>query len=210
MGRALSVNNIIDYNPSVLRFEGLWKESFGAPELCGSWLIWGASGNGKTRFALQLCKYLCEFGKVTYNSLEEGLSKSMQKAIIATGMTGVSKKFTLLDQEPIEELKVRLSKRRSPDIIVIDSIQYTGMNYKDYKTLRSEFPHKLFILISHADGKEPAGRVAKSIRYDAFIKIRIEGYKALPVSRYGGGEPYIIWEEGSKKYWGETLKESES
>ncbi len=206
MARALSVNNIINYNPVTLPFEGEWEASFGKPELCGSWLIWGASGNGKTRFALQLCKYLCQFGKVAYNSLEEGMSKSMQDAVIATGMQDVSRRFTLLDQENISDLILRLKKRKSPGVVVIDSVQYTGMNYNDYKKLRSQFPHKLFVLISHADGKEPAGRVAKSIRYDAFVKIRVEGYKALPVSRYGGGEPFVVWAAGAEKYWGETIE----
>jgi len=204
MARALSVENIINYKPITLPFTDEWKSFIGTPELCGSWLIWGNSGNGKTRFALQLCKYLCKFGRVAYNSLEEGLSKSMQEAIIATGMQDVARKFMLLDKESLEELKERLSKRKSPDVVVIDSIQYTGMNYKDYKALKEKFPKKLFVLISHADGKEPAGRVAKSIRYDAFVKIRIEGYKALPVSRYGGGEPYIVWDVGAEKYWGES------
>lgn len=206
MARALSIENIINYNPVTLDFEGHWLASFGKPELCGSWLMWGASGNGKTRFALQLCKYLCQFGRVAYDSLEEGLSKSMQNAIIDIGMKDVSRRFVLLDKENITELAARLHRRKSPDIIVIDSVQYTGLNYGDYKKLREEFPKKLFILVSHADGREPAGRVAKSIRYDASVKIRIEGYKAFPVSRYGGGEAFTVWTKGADDYWGNINK----
>lgn len=200
MTRALSIENIINYNPVTLDFEGRWLASFGKPELCGSWLVWGASGHGKTRFVLQLCKYLCRFGRVAYDSLEEGLSKSMQNAILDVGMKDTARRFVLLDKENIADLIERLQRRKSPDIIVIDSVQYTGMTYNDYKKLRDEFPRKLFILISHADGKEPAGRVAKSIRYDAFVKIRIVGYKAFPISRYGGGEAYTIWEKGATDY----------
>jgi hypothetical protein len=73
------------------------------------------------------------------------------------------------------------------------------MNYSDYKKLRDNFRGKLFILVSHAEGKLPEGRVAKNIRFDAMVKIWVEGYMAWPVSRYGGGEPYIIWEEGAEK-----------
>lgn len=200
MARALSIENIINYNPVTLDFEGRWLASFGKPEQCGSWLVWGASGHGKTRFVLQLCKYLCRFGRVAYDSLEEGLSKSMQNAILDVGMKDTARRFVLLDKENIADLIERLQRRKSPDIIVIDSVQYTGMTYNDYKKLRDEFPRKLFILISHADGKEPAGRVAKSIRYDAFVKIRIVGYKAFPISRYGGGEAYTIWEKGATDY----------
>ncbi|MCK5015827.1 MAG: hypothetical protein KAS32_02045 [Candidatus Peribacteraceae bacterium] len=200
--RAKSVSELLTKKFKTMPFDGDWYASIGKPELAGTWIIWGNSGNGKTRFALQLCKYLTQFGKVAFNSLEEGASLSMRKAFTETGMEEVKRRLVLLDQEPISELFERLSKHKSPDIIAIDSLQYTGMKYKDYRTLRETFPKKLFILISHADGKEPAGRVAKSIRFDAFVKIRVEGYKAFPVSRYGGGEPYIIWHEGADSYWG--------
>ena len=181
-----------------LEFEGEWLDAIGKPEVTGTWLIWGNSGNGKTRFALQLAKYLATFGKrVAYDSLEEGVSLSLRTAIAETSMQEVSRRFILLDKEPVSELIERLSMRRSPDVVFIDSIQYTGMNYTDYKKLRDKFRHKLFILISHAEGKLPEGRVAKNIRFDAFVKIWVEGYRAFPVSRYGGGEPYTIWEEGA-------------
>ncbi len=205
LNRAISVSQLEAMTFNELPFEGDWHELIGNPELSGSWLIWGDSGNGKTRFALQLCKYLAKFCRVAYNSMEEGASKSMKKAFREVGMNEVKCAVILLDNEPIDELKVRLRRRRSPDVVVIDSIQYSGLNYRDYVALRAEFKNKLFILISHADGKNPAGRTAKSIRYDAFVKIRIEGYRAFALSRYGGGKPYTIWKEGSEAYYNEDL-----
>lgn len=184
-----------------MMFEGKWQELIGDPEIKGGWLIYGPSGNGKTRFAMQLCKYLSKFERVAYDSLEEGLSKSVQMAFRAVNMYEVKSRVFLLDAEPMDELIIRLKKHKSPNIVVIDSLQYSGMTYNDYKTLRSLFPQKLFILISHAEGKNPAGRVAKSIKYDAFVKIWVEGYRAFAVSRYGGGEPYTIWDEGADEYW---------
>lgn len=203
MARALSIKNIEDYKPVEMEFTGKWEASLGSPELIGSWLVWGNSGNGKTRFTLQLCKYLCKFGKVAYNSLEEGLSMSMKKAIIDVGMKEVNRKFVLLDREPLEELEARLEKRKSPDIIVIDSLQYFRVNQGDYDRFKKKFPGKLFIFISHAKGKEPKGSLAESIRYDAFVKIWIEGYKAFPVSRYKSNpEDFVIWSKGAEDYWG--------
>ena len=195
--RALTVNEIRNFKPVELNFEGEWKKAIGTPELTGTWLIWGNSANGKTRFALQLAKYLTNFRRVAYNSLEEGLSKSIQEAILATGL---DKDFYLLDKESMENLKSRLRKKRSPDIIFIDSLQYTGMNYNAYKELRAEFPNKLFIFISHAEGNEPRGNVAKSIKYDANVKIPVIGYAAYPQSRYGGGEKYVVWQYGFDKF----------
>ncbi len=205
MNRAVSVSQLETMTFNELPFEGDWEKLIGRPELCGSWLIWGDSGNGKTRFALQLCKYLAQFARVAYNSLEEGASKSMKKAFKEVGMSEVKRRVILLAKEPISELRIRLHKRRSPDVVVVDSVQYSGMNYRDYINLINEFPNKLFILISHAEGKHPAGRTAKSIRYDAFVKIRIEGYRAFAIGRYGGGQPYTIWHEGAAAYFNEDL-----
>lgn len=184
-----------------MEFDGEWLDMLGRPEMSGSWIIWGSSGSGKTRFALQLCKYLTRFGRVAYNSLEEGDSESLARAFDDVGMTEVSKRIILLDGEPIKELSERLLKRKSPDIIVVDSLQYTGMTYTDYKKLKSTHRNKLFVFISHADGKEPSGQVAKSVRYDSFVKIRTEGYRAFPVSRYGGGNPFDIWAEEAEIYY---------
>lgn len=190
------MNDIRAFNPKTIALEGIWLESIGCPELTGCWIIWGLSTNGKTRYALQLARHLAKFCKVAYNSLEEGLSKSMQDALIDVGMDNVSKNFKLLDKEPMNELAERLRRRKSPDVIFIDSLQYTGMTYADYKQLRAEFRNKLFIFISHADGKEPKGNVGKSIRYDAFVKIPVIGYEAVPQSRFGGGKPHVIWQKG--------------
>lgn len=199
--RAISVDEIIKKNFIEMAFDGEFKESFGTPERSGIWIIWGNSGNGKTRFSMQLAKYLTKFGRVAYNTLEEGARKSMQLAVVETNMREVSKHFIILDREPIMELKERLRKRKSPDIIIIDSYQYTGLTKREYVELKEEFGNKLFIFISHAEGKNPEGRTAKFVRYDADVKIRVEGYKAFPVSRYGGGEPYTIWHEGAEQYY---------
>lgn len=209
MARALSYKNIEDYKPVELEFTGKWEASFGRPEVKGSWLVWGNSGHGKTRFTLQLCKYLCQFGKVVYNSLEEGLSKSMQNAIIQVGMKETGRRFIFLDMESLTDLERRLEKRKSPDVVIIDSLQYFRMTQKDYDRFKKKFPNKLFVFISHAKGKEPKGSIAESIRYDAFVKVWIEGYTAFPVSRYvknGESEPFTIWTQGADDYWGNINK----
>jgi hypothetical protein len=203
--RALTIEDIRKYQAETLPFDGEWFEAIEKPELTGSLIIWGGSANGKTRFALQLAKYLSKFCKVAYNSLEEGLSLSMQHAIAEVGMSDAKRNFVLLDKESISDLKVRLKKQRSARVVIIDSLQYTGMTYADYKELRDTFRNKLFIFISHADSAEPKGNVGKAVKYDAFVKIRVEGYKAFPQSRYGGGKEYVIWKIGATNYWGTSL-----
>lgn len=192
--RAISVNDLLNRKFKGLEFEGEWLESFGQPEITGTWLIWGNSGNGKTRFALQLAKYLSGFCKVVYNSLEEGISMSLQRAVEQVDFRKCKNNVMILDKEHIDDLIKRLAKPRSAEVVIIDSLQYTGMTYREYKTIKDRFRNKLFVFVSHAEGKMPEGRVARSVRFDANVKIWIEDYKAYPVSRYGGGKPYVIWD----------------
>lgn len=200
MKRALTITDIRSYKATTYRLEGGLGDALGEVELTGSWIVWGGSANGKTRFALQLAKALAKHVRVAYDSLEEGLSLSMRHAIEAVGFSDVKRNFVLLDGESIDDLKERLRKQRSPKVVIIDSLQYTGLTYNEYKRLRDEFRQKLFIFISHADGHNPKGAVADSVKYDAFVKIFVEGYRAYPQSRFGGGEPYTVWPEGAAKY----------
>ena len=201
--RAVSVHELVNTEHHTLAFDGAWANLIGLPELTGSWLIWGNSGSGKTRFALQLAKYFTRFCRVAYNSLEEGASASLKRAVVDVNMMEVRNRFMVLDKEPLAELTDRLNKHKSPQVIFIDSVQYSGLNYAGYIRLIEQFRNKLFIFISHADGKNPAGRVARSIRYDAMVKLYVEGYRVpAPASRYGGGEPFTIWAEGAIKCWG--------
>ena len=52
----------------------------------------------------------------------------------------------------MEQLEERLRRRGSPGIVIIDSFQYSGLNYKTYKEFKERHPKKLFIFISHAEG----------------------------------------------------------
>lgn len=187
-----------------MAFDGAWRDAFGTPERRGVWIIWGNSGNGKTSFALQLAKYLCRFGRVAYDSLEEGACLTMQEAMRRENMMEVNKKFLLIDNENMEELGIRLSRQKSPDIVVIDTFQYTQMNYRQYIAFKERHKRKLLIFVSHADGKLPNGRAAKSLMYDASLKIYIEGFRAFSKGRFIGPVGHIdIVPHKARAYWGE-------
>lgn len=209
MGRAISNQNVLAARFETAEFTGAWLASFGRPELRGTWIIWGDSGSGKTTFTLMLCKYLANFGRVAYDSLEQGLSLSLQRAWERVGMIEAGSNVILLNKEDLPEMTARLRKRKSPEIIIIDSLQYLTKFYmQQLKELKAEFPDKLFIFISQADkaGKDPDGHIAKKIRYDADIKIKVEGFKAFVTTRYEdpergeGGADFVIWEQGANDY----------
>ncbi|MCL2290852.1 MAG: ATP-binding protein [Bacteroidetes bacterium] len=199
--RALTVHNIMTTNFNTLDFTGDWLAAVGKPELTGTWFIYGPPKNGKTSFAMMLAKYLSGFGNVLYNSIEEGLSLTIKMAIERTGLID-SKGVLFLDKEDVNDLPKRLKKQRSADIIIIDSVQFAEMNFQQYKKLKHSFNDKLFVYISHVKGMNPDGNTARRIQRDANCVFRVEGHRAFPVSRYGGGEPIDVCPERAEKYWG--------
>ncbi|HCS21070.1 MAG TPA: ATP-dependent serine protease [Bacteroidetes bacterium] len=207
MGKAMSLANLLKKTYNCFEFSAPWKEAFGSPQKTGVWFIWGHSGNGKTALTMQLCMELSRHGRLAYNSREEGGDKTLQDAFIRAGFesfTGPNKPIIL--DEPMSELSERLLKRRSPDFVVIDSFQYAGLSYAEYKRYKELHRNKLLIFISHADGKNPMGRAATSVMYDASLKIWVEGMRATSKGRYIGsnGGFYDIWPEESAKYHGQS------
>ncbi len=202
--RSWDVENVLNKKFKGLPFDGIWKEVFGQPERAHSWIIYGRSSSGKTTFNMQLVKYLSQFERVLYNSLEEGLSASIQTAYNRVGITNQNK--VTLVQESMKDLTARLEKHKSPNIVFIDSVRYTKMRWNDYQAFCQRFPNKLFIWVSHAKGKEPKGALANDIFYDAFVKIYTEGYRVFVSSRFttGSESTMDIWKAGAAKYWGET------
>lgn len=203
MARAVSIDELYKKKRNLLNFTGEWQRTFGNPELKGTIFIHGKSGNGKTTFVAKLAKYLTNFGRVAYNSLEEGDSETIKRAFKLAGMHEVKKKIILLDKEPLSELKARLSKHKAPKIVIIDSIQYLRIKWEEWLDFVNEFSNTLFVVISQSTGKNPKGTLADNIYYDAAVKLFVEGYVAfVAASRYGGGKPFIIWDKRAEEYWG--------
>jgi len=88
----------------------------------------------------------------------------------------------------------------------VDSIQYTFWDVPAYKEMLQRFPDKLFIFTSHAKGKDPKGALAEAAWFDANVKVWVEGYRAFPKSRYGGGDYFDIWAEQAQIYWTQNNK----
>lgn len=189
-----TINNIMKKTHEVIPFEGKWETAFAQPQRSGTWLIWGNSGNGKSEFAMQLAVELNKFGKVLFLSLEEGVEKTFKERLERCGATNL-KNFLVVDTK--ENLTERLQKRKSADFIIIDSLQALQFDYHKYLELKNAFPTKLFVYISHCEGKTPSTRTGRAIMYDANMKIIVSGYVAQTKGRSIGknGGKYVIWEE---------------
>lgn len=204
--RAKTATNLYEKKRDILPFTGFWKAHIGNPEIRGSWFVYGHSGNGKTSYLCQMARYLAQFGRVWYNGIEEGDSQSFMLALQRVGMEAVGSKFLLLD-DSYEELMYRLTRRNRPRFLFIDSLQVHDINKARYHALLAacEKYGIQLIIIGHAEGKKPEGRLGKHIEYLSFVKIWVEGFKALIVaSRYGGTEPFVIYKKRAAEYWHEV------
>ena len=203
--RAKTARDIYAKKRSILEFTGPWKAHIGQPEIKGSWFIYGHSGNGKTSYITQMARMLATFGRVWYNGREEGDSLSFQMAMERVGMSAVGNKFLLIE-DSYEQLMERISRRNRPMFLIIDSLQVLQLTKDQYHDLVNYCEEKgiQLIIIGHAEGKKPEGRIGKYIEYLSFVKIWVEGYKAIPKSRYGGNEPFTIYAKRASEYWGDV------
>ncbi len=205
LSRAISPKELIGMKFKSMGFEGDWLYHLGNAAKEGSWFIYGPSGNGKTNYALQLAKYLCKYSRVAYNSIEQGKSSTLQAAFVRLGMAEVDTRLVLLNRESLLELRQRLMKHKSPDIVFIDSWQTfrydlegaRSVSYADYRRLIQDFPRKLFVIISKAKQSQPWNDTANNIKFDSNIKIWVENYFAqIETTRYEfGGQNFDIWPE---------------
>lgn len=205
MARTLSAKQVLTIKFDTIRLGGGWDECVGEIETTGIWFIWGNSGNGKTSAVVSLCKELSAFGKVLYNSREEGVSLTMQNTLRRYGMGELGSRFQLANMS-LQELDEKISQQRSPKFVVLDSFQFMGLTYKDFRAFCEKHKNKMLIFVSRTRGRQPEGRAAISAMYDAFCKIWVEGYKAFSKGRFVGttGE-MTIWDEGAKKYWSDSI-----
>lgn len=200
----ISVNKLLETKFEEMQLTTPWLESIGeGPEMSGVWFFWGHSGNGKTFGCLQLAKYLTTFSPVMYIDLEEGKRKTMKRAMGMVGIKEVARRFYFYSNLTFDEIREKMANRKSPRIVFINSYQYLRLTIKQYQKFKAEFPNHLIIFISHAEGKNPAGKAADFVRFDADVKVWCEGYRFFFVSRYGGGEPFDVWPEKAAAYWQE-------
>jgi hypothetical protein len=203
MGRAYSIQQILDRKHKTLEWSHKWREAFTLPETTGIWFVWGNSGNGKSSFIMQMVRELANTKRVLINELEEGSRLTFQETVKRTDIASV-KRNVIVTTESLSDLTERLKKHKSPEVVVINTVQYLhDMKFPDYLKYRNEFQNtKLTIFNSHAEGKHPVGRTAKQIKYDADLKLWIEGFHAISNGRYNPGGRFVIDEVQANKYWG--------
>lgn len=190
----------------IMELEGAFARSFGARvQRSGSWIIYGESGNGKTELEIQLAKYFTRFAKVLINTLEEGARLTFQMAMGRHSFSEQERRRLHVTQDEMPQLRARLEKPKSPDIVFIDSLQFAGLTKVQYKQFVRDFPNKLFIWISHSEGKKPLGGLGIHVDYNSDVKIHVIGFKGLVKTRYQAGADYIINQAKADELWNQSL-----
>jgi KaiC/GvpD/RAD55 family RecA-like ATPase len=200
MGRTLGVSQIMSKKYSYYELDQEWIDGVGLLSKPFTLLVYGKPKNGKTSFVMKLCKHLTKFGKVYYNSAEEGDSKTIQDALILAKMEeSPAGKFMIGDRDTFLEMKEKLAKKNSGAFVVIDSIDYLYFDVHQYKKLIEEFPNKSFIIISWEKGGEPKSQAARDIKHMVGAVVHVKNHVAHTIGRYGPTEPYVIWDKKAPK-----------
>lgn len=187
------------------------KNSIGEIEDAFDAVIWGHSNNGKSSFIAALLVALIKAlkCKCEYVAYEEAHGKTIQDTMIKryNMLEEIGNSLLITDHYTYEELDKRMGRKQSAKIWVIDSIQVARFTAEQVAELKRKYvtsrKRKILIMISWSEGKEPQGAAAKAVKYLANIKMRVENLIMFPLSRYGGGEAYVIHRETAIRRWGE-------
>lgn len=198
-------------------FSDPFRQAFGNREEGGIWIVYGKSGQGKTSFVFSLAK---EFDRLKYRvlfaSLEMGFCSDLQNMLQDVGIRSTTTdNIQFCDSLTTEELEEQLKKQRSPDVVIIDSLQYFADQYgataEKIIKLRKTYRKKIFVFVSHVEGREVEGKVAYHVKRDSFVRIMVEGFRAMYMGRGKAGPMgyYTVWDEGASRYWLQNKKDNE-
>lgn len=205
MARTLSAAQVLSIRNETLQLTGGWNEAFGEIDRHGIVFVYGPSACGKSSVALCFAKELTRFGRVLYVSNEEGFASSLQERLRRFSIADCGARFQLVSKEPMGELVERLKKRKSADFVVIDSIQDSQISRAEYRDLKRLSASKMLIFVSRVEGCRPMGRLAVDIKFDADLKVWVEGGRAMSEGRYIGRAGYYdVLQQKARQYWGAT------
>lgn len=195
-----------------------FKKSIGIIEDSFDAILYGPSGNGKSNFTAKFIIALVQAlnCKCHYVAYEEGHAFTVQETMIGRHnmLEEIGNNMLITDHLTYEELCKRMARKQSAKIWVIDSLQNSRFTTEQCNELKRRFvlskKRKIIIYVSWSEGKSPQGATAKAVEYLANIKMRVEGFVMFPKSRYGGNQPFVIWEgdktQGARKYWGKDFE----
>lgn len=194
--KIISLKNLKEKHFHCLEFQGLWLELIGKPERNFKVLTYGVEKSGKSTLMIRFADYLAtDFGKVFYNSHEEGFSKTLQDRLNSNNITASNLFFG--HKVSFEEMMDDSFKRKYFKTIFIDSLQYMNMTYTQYKQLTDKYKNKSFVFISQINGR---GKIKGGTDISHAVDVKIftkDGYAKVQ-SRFAEEKTVQIFEKKKK------------
>jgi len=132
--------------------------------------------------------------KVSYNSPEQGKSKSFQEAALRHGITDFIGAGMFIycekSQKAFENWYRRLTSPNSGKVIILDSADYMGLTFEQMQMLFERFPRKTFIIVSWL-----VNPYLKKFEHLMDAIVKVENFVAKPISRHGGNKDFVIWDK---------------
>lgn len=168
---SINLSELQNMKFDTLAFSQNYFDLIGLPESNFYAVIYGDAGQGKSTWTIKFAEYLANnFGKVLYNSSEEGLSKSLQNKAKEIN----SEYLHFSNCKDYNSLSSQIKKQHYR-FIIIDSINDMKLSPENLQGLRKEFFKCGFvgILQSTKDGKFKG---SNEFAHDADIKIRLTNF----------------------------------
>ena len=190
---AMTAEELMKVQFDVLPFKGTYGELFGQPEKNFSMMLHGEPGGGKSTFLLKFVKYLTTLGNVLYISSEEYGSTTLNNKI---GLYLTPLPRNIIFTGDIDDVDAH---PELADFIILDSINDMGMNLKDFKELKEQYPDKAFILVlQHTKSGQFKG--GKEWEHEAQIAAEVEdGVITVYKNRYGVKGSWNFFDESPVK-----------
>jgi len=178
-----NIKTLKDKKFQTLEFNEQYKMLFGSPQRNFIAMCYGESGSGKSVFLLKFADYFAKnFGKVLYNSHEEGVNQTVIDRINNFEIT--AKKLFIGNALNFDEMCEKIEKNYYR-LVIIDSVKYMNFTFAQLKELRTRFAKRQIIVIMVDFGKAK-GKPQSSIDllHAADVKMYIKQGHINSVSRY--------------------------
>ena len=198
----ISIMDVADWKFDSIVLSQEWNDHLGEIPKGANILVTGDAKNGKTEYLIKMaCAFMAAEMKVSFNSAEQGKSKSLQMALLRNNIQDhlTTGKFILCEptQRKFENWYRRLASPNSGHVVFLDSADYMDLTVDQMKLLFERFKNKIIIIVTWKVNPN-----LKKFKHLVDVIIDVKDYKAEPAGRFGGWKTFTIWD---KK---ETIKSS--
>lgn len=157
----------IEFN--VYEFSDDLKELFGNPSKYFKAMVYGSSGNGKTTWVINFANYFAEsFGKVLFNSSEEGISYSLREKL----MISTSQNLYISEAKNYNDLRLLIDSNEY-NLLIIDSLNDMKLTSEQCNELNN-LPIAIVYILQANKNKNFKGN--STLAHDSDIILKVENY----------------------------------